>query len=97
MARSSRAPCWAVTIAEPRPPWTWIACRNMRSETTDRRPNEKGRTTSAGKAGTSKPASSAAGARRSARARKSAQQAARAATARSGAKERTRADAFTCA
>src|SRR5437899_1533082 len=73
-----------------------MACRNIKSETNDRRPKEKGRTTSAGKAGMSNPVSSAVGARRSARARERAQQAASAASARSGAAERIRADAFTC-
>src|SRR5438094_9939083 len=74
-----------------------MAFRNIKSETNDRRPKEKGRTTSAGKAGMSNPVSSAVGARRSARARERAQQAASAASARSGAAERSRADAFRCA
>src|SRR5260370_20306041 len=34
-------------------PWTWIASRKVRSATSDRSPKEKGRETSAGKAGMS--------------------------------------------
>src|SRR5713101_7717567 len=52
------------------PPWIWMASRKVRSATSEQRPKENGRATSAGKAGMSKTVRSGGGRSSSPRARK---------------------------